>query len=202
MEESTTASKRCPGYKREPHVVPLPGFAINRARRDGLQKRCRGCHSASMRDYRTRCKKTASAVLLARHRPDGLKRCPRCPRFGRPLLRPIGDFYASSGTPDGKYNYCKDCVREQRWESYGVVGMTVERYAMMLAQQDGRCAIPNCGIRGTDTRTLDVDHDHATGEVRGLLCRNCNTILGACRESEAVLTGLIAYLAGAVPVLR
>jgi recombination endonuclease VII len=193
--------KHCPGFNRDAHTVPRSDFNVNRTVNDGLQKRCRPCHAAYMKDYRARCKETPPEALLARRHPSGMKRCPRCPRFGRPALRPLEDFYRSSGSSGGKYQYCKDCVREMRWESYGVVGMTVERYATMLVEQNHQCAIPSCGIRGTDKRTLDVDHDHATGEVRGLLCRNCNTILGACRESAAVLVDLIAYLSRPPAVL-
>ena len=50
-------------------------------------------------------------------------------------------------------------------------GITLAQYASMLKRQGGRCAI--CG-RPPKRRNLDVDHDHATGRVRGLLCFNCN----------------------------
>lgn len=46
-----------------------------------------------------------------------------------------------------------------------------EEYARRLAAQDGRCLI--CG-RPPQTRRLHVDHDHKTGQVRGLLCYGCN----------------------------
>jgi hypothetical protein len=114
--------------------------------------------------------------------------------MGRDPVRPLSDFHESTDTPDGKRNHCKDCVRELRWKSYGIVGMTVERFAELLEQQDYHCAIPSCSVRGTDERVLDVDHDHDTGAVRGLLCRNCNTILGKSRESVGILTDLITYL--------
>jgi hypothetical protein len=87
-----------------------------------------------------------------------------------------------------------------RWESYGIVGMTVERYEAMLIQQEYRCAIPSCDYRSR--RSLDVDHDHATGEVRGLLCRNCNTIAGHSRESVDILRDMIVYLVGDAAELR
>lgn len=56
--------------------------------------------------------------------------------------------------------------------------ITLEDYTMMLAAQNGRCAI--C-LRTPDQehhRVLHVDHDHQTGKVRGLLCSRCNTGIG------------------------
>lgn len=50
--------------------------------------------------------------------------------------------------------------------------MSPEGVAAMFASQDHKCAI--C----TQTRTLVVDHDHATGRVRGGLCNRCNILLG------------------------
>jgi hypothetical protein len=51
------------------------------------------------------------------------------------------------------------------------LGVNDERYEKMLEDQDGHCALcPGTG----KTRRLHVDHDHKTGEVRGLLCYRCN----------------------------
>ncbi len=54
------------------------------------------------------------------------------------------------------------------------LGITDEGYAAMLAEQGGGCAI--CGST-PKTRRLHVDHDHASGRVRGLLCHRCNRAL-------------------------
>jgi hypothetical protein len=54
------------------------------------------------------------------------------------------------------------------------LGVTDDEYARMLEAQGGGCAI--CGAR-PKTRRLHVDHDHATGKVRGLLCHRCNRAL-------------------------
>jgi len=48
-------------------------------------------------------------------------------------------------------------------------GLTLEDYAQMIVAQNGRCAICEQPFR-----VIDVDHDHSTGAVRGLLCRACN----------------------------
>jgi hypothetical protein len=54
------------------------------------------------------------------------------------------------------------------------LGVTTEQYEAMLRAQGGGCAI--CG-NPPKTRRLDVDHDHKTGQVRGLLCHRCNRAL-------------------------
>jgi len=53
-------------------------------------------------------------------------------------------------------------------------GMTMADYDLMFASQKGGCAI--CGR--TQKQWLSVDHDHASGRVRGLLCTRCNLALG------------------------
>ena len=70
-------------------------------------------------------------------------------------------------------------------------GITVEEYDRMFAEQDGKCAI--CGVK-VEKHRLCVDHDHATGKVRGLLCRLCNRHLGGFRDSIDLLRRAIAYL--------
>lgn len=57
------------------------------------------------------------------------------------------------------------------------------------------CAIcgPWTGRKGT-TRALAVDHNHATGEVRGLLCSTCNLFLGAIRDDPRAFDRARDYL--------
>ena len=67
------------------------------------------------------------------------------------------------------------------------LGVTDEVYAQLLERQGGVCAI--CGNPPkAGGRRLDVDHDHATGEVRGLLCWTCNhKILGKYAKPAKLL---------------
>lgn len=58
--------------------------------------------------------------------------------------------------------------------------MSIADYDALLAAQGGRCAI--CGAR-PGRRNLAVDHDHATGKVRGLLCTTCNVKLGVIEST-------------------
>lgn len=70
-------------------------------------------------------------------------------------------------------------------------GMTVAEYEVMLAAQNGVCAI--CGTR-PGGKPLGVDHDHITHEVRGLLCRSCNVGLGNFKDDLRRMRRAIRYL--------
>lgn len=74
---------------------------------------------------------------------------------------------------------------------YGLVPGEFER---MLADQDGRCAICRTDKPGGRFTMMHVDHCHTTGKVRGLLCNNCNPLLGRAKDSPAVLRAAAAYL--------
>ena len=72
-------------------------------------------------------------------------------------------------------------------------GITAEEYKRRLAEQESRCAI--CRTDDPSPRErFSVDHDHATGAVRGLLCWNCNIALGAAKDNVATLAAAIEYL--------
>jgi hypothetical protein len=78
-------------------------------------------------------------------------------------------------------------------------GMTYQQYNEKLAEQDGVCAIcrqPETAEspRTRERRKLAVDHCHAGGHVRGLLCTNCNLGLGGFRDNLDTIRAAIAYL--------
>lgn len=68
-------------------------------------------------------------------------------------------------------------------------GITHDDWHALLIAQSGRCAICT-----TPLRRPYVDHDHATGIVRGLLCNGCNLAVGMFRDDPARLAAAIAYL--------
>jgi len=72
-------------------------------------------------------------------------------------------------------------------------GITLEQYNEIREAQSGRCAI--CKRHESELkRALHVDHDHATGKVRGLLCEDCNVALGRFRDDAAALFNAFTYL--------
>lgn len=70
-------------------------------------------------------------------------------------------------------------------------GLTLDKFQKMFLNQRGHCKI--CGNL-PDKRGLSVDHDHRTGQVRGLLCFRCNAALGGFSDSVRLLKKAIQYL--------
>ncbi len=92
-------------------------------------------------------------------------------------------------------NVIKGWWKKNNRERYLVekYGLTASNWQKMFERQYGRCAI--CGIDHKDTdRGLFVDHNHSTGKVRGLICINCNLVIGNSRENCAYLIHTIEYL--------
>jgi hypothetical protein len=71
-------------------------------------------------------------------------------------------------------------------------GLTRDDYDKLLSDQGGVCAI--CGTSEPGGRGWHVDHCHADGFVRGLLCSNCNTALGLFKDNPITLIQGATYL--------
>ena len=84
----------------------------------------------------------------------------------------------------------KEAIRLQRMEKR--YGLSKSDYEKLLLKQGGACAI----CRGTkwEGSGPHIDHDHASGNVRGILCTRCNTALGQIHDSLATARGLVEYL--------
>ena len=77
-------------------------------------------------------------------------------------------------------------------------GLTVEGLDFLTEEQGGKCAVcrqPPPGDRGT-AAALHIDHCHATGKVRALLCSKCNTAIGLMNDSPTLLREAAQYLEG------
>lgn len=140
-----------------------------------------------------------------------------CPKCGE--AKEIDEFPIDRGRPSGRHPYCKPCKAsfmkeaQRRWkkknpEAFRATqkrtnlrkfarrhGLDVETivplYESLLESQDGRCAI--CG-EAPGHYSLAVDHDHATGAVRGLLCSPCNLGVGHFRDNPKRLRIAAAYI--------
>jgi Recombination endonuclease VII len=78
------------------------------------------------------------------------------------------------------------------WRTKGIT-YTLDEYNESLAEQNDCCAICQRHKDIFKSR-LAVDHDHYTNEIRGLLCRRCNLLLGFCADSIGILENAIKYL--------
>jgi hypothetical protein len=72
-------------------------------------------------------------------------------------------------------------------------GITVEEYDLLFNKQEGKCLI--CDKHQSEfKRAFDVDHNHKTGIIRGLLCGGCNLLIGNAKEDVNILAQAINYL--------
>ncbi len=96
-----------------------------------------------------------------------------------------------------RFNY-QNNVRglKTRLSDYSVkklYNLTPQAYQALLNKQGGACRV--CRVKRNEiTRRFDVDHDHETGKIRGLLCLNCNRAIGLLKESSSILRRAARYL--------
>ena len=100
--------------------------------------------------------------------------------------------------PEKKREYAKSYnlkYKEKAREKHllRLYGITIDGWNKMFDDQNGCCDI--CGTHQSEQkRRFDVDHNHETGEVRSLLCTNCNTAVGLLQESVENAEKLSRYL--------
>lgn len=137
---------------------------------------------------------------MNKRQPD--KHCSTCKE-----TKYLKDFSKHKGQPDGHHPQCKECrskykpseesrkkntERLRKWNRFKVSGFTQEDYDNKLIEQDGKCAI--CGTSNSGKMDWCADHDHKTGQKRGLLCHKCNTGIGLLQDDVDVLCAAIDYL--------
>ena len=89
---------------------------------------------------------------------------------------------------------CGQC--QQLWKRYRI---HTPRFNQMIAEQNNSCAICNKDFiekedRTTNRRNYHIDHCHDTKEVRGILCSQCNQMIGLAYEDPKILSSAIKYL--------
>lgn len=102
------------------------------------------------------------------------------------------NYMTTVGKAKARSRYSPDKRAERVVKSYG---LTLEKYDLILALQGGGCAI--CQSKEAKTKRngrFCVDHDHETGEVRGLLCAPCNRGIGLLQDKIEVLESAAQYL--------
>lgn len=85
---------------------------------------------------------------------------------------------------------------QRRWNSHlrRKYGIDATEYSRLLEAQCGKCAICHAEHCGGRANRFHVDHDHATGKIRGLLCTRCNQMLGYGRDQAEILESAAGYL--------
>ena len=73
-------------------------------------------------------------------------------------------------------------------------GLTVKTRDHLLEEQNNQCPLCNRPFTNTGDTTPHVDHCHATGIVRGILCNGCNTALGKLGDTEDAILRVLDYL--------
>jgi len=114
--------------------------------------------------------------------------------------KPTVEYSARKASKDGLQKMCKSCASDTQRQNYEkdkrrnawlkkAYGMTLDDYTFMYTQQKGLCRI--CCRHFNQ---LVVDHNHHTGDVRGLLCDKCNRGLGYFDDSIDFIDNASAYL--------
>ncbi|AGF91696.1 hypothetical protein SVPG_00013 [Synechococcus phage S-CBP4] len=127
------------------------------------------------------------------------KRCTKCGED-----KELHEFPNERRSSDGVAARCKFCTSQyqKEWAKrkggtmyYRTVryGMSPEEYEELLEEQLNCCAC--CGSSDPKRKAgFVIDHDHQTGQVRGLLCHSCNIGIGQLGDSIFGLTQAINYL--------
>jgi hypothetical protein len=187
------SSKYCPDCGEE---RPVGQFTKDKRRRDGLAFYCRDHARQRLRESKVRrIGPPTRRHPVGRDVPDGFKWCPDCD-----VVKPLVEFPRTRASRSGVYTYCKPCHNVRGKASKDKVGgsrtyhlkrrygITAEESDAMLEAQGGLCAICRTAP------AAHVDHNHDSGEVRELLCFNCNGGLGQFKDDPGVLRAAADYV--------
>jgi hypothetical protein len=188
------SEKYCPDCGRH---LPIAAFTRDKRRRDGLAFYCREHARRRYRESKARRHgPPKSRHVLDRVVPEGSKWCPDCD-----CVKPFSEFPTARRNKTGRHTYCKPCHNARGRDTLESVGgsrtyhlkrrygITATEADAMLAEQGGLC--PICKT----APAAHVDHDHATGAVRALLCFNCNGGLGQFKDNPEALHAAAYYVA-------
>lgn len=135
--------------------------------------------------------------------PPQSKRCPKCEE-----VKTLDQFSKNASNKDGLQVYCKPCalISQREWVAANperqreiskkaalkaTYGLSMDDFNRMWDQQAGMCHI--CGT-ALGRHKHAVDHNHITGAVRAILCKQCNTALGLFKDSPAIIDRAASYL--------
>lgn len=175
-------------------------FFTDRRAKDGLTSYCKPCMTRRNAESKSR---RARGERIQKWRPrrqlldwSDTKRCPACGE-----TKQLAEFAVNRSFRRDVGTYCLPChnriVRENVQKNHGTTrnahlkrryGLTHDDVAAMVEAQGGACAI--CRVRPAE----HVDHDHETGDVRGILCFTCNVGLGNFGDDPDRMELAVRYL--------
>ena len=129
--------------------------------------------------------------------PAGFKQCTTCKH-----VKLLAAFPKDRSGKQGRCHHCTECQRDY-WLQF-TYGVTNQDYESLLARQKNRCALcQTTNLQKQRGTRLAVDHDHKTGQIRGLLCRACNQlVIGIIEKRNISIDRLRKYLSGACALKR
>jgi hypothetical protein len=155
-------------------LKPLDEFYRSAGMRDGHRNDCKSCNlAAKKRRY-----DAAPHLAIARVKKWQQANADRLNAYRR----------VHNATPERKRALRNGYYRR-------TFGITADDVDALIENQGGKCAI--CGGQPTRAEVWHVDHDHATGRIRGVLCQRCNHGIGLLDEDPARLRAAADYLASA-----
>lgn len=154
-------------------IKPISYFVRDKNRKDGRHPQCYSCVQAYKKKWKLR------PEVIERNRKYQ-REFARNPERKRQVLA-----YQNARLPSG-------ITRKKKFKIMSKYGLTEEKYLQILADQNGKCA--TCAFQFNDHSETQIDHCHATGIVRGILCKHCNRALGQVADSVEILAALIKYL--------
>ena len=124
-----------------------------------------------------------------------LRKCKHCgleASTGEELI----NFRTDKSQPHNKQNFCKPCASEynKKYTRFRKYGITMGDYENMFEEQQGLCGICLTDKPGGRFGTFHIDHNHVTGEVRGLLCQACNTGIGLLKDNPLIIRAAANYV--------
>ena len=187
IQDDGRECSRCGQFK------PWLEFAKNKHGTRGYQSWCRDC------SREVRGSEKAKEYLIT----ETGRECSECGEF-----KPWSEFHKRRDLSTGHSSCCKMCTKKRtrrdmengsrrNRELMIKYGIDLDEYNRLAESQNDSCAICRKTDKGTargKIRYWSVDHDHATGKIRGLLCQQCNALLGMAKDDIDILQKAIEYL--------
>jgi hypothetical protein len=122
---------------------------------------------------------------------DGKAECRHCNEW-----KSVKSFVSNNRRLLGICSICKSCrnykLKDKR-RHHTKYGLNDAQYSSLKQHFGNRCGI--CGkTEKENKRKLAIDHEHDSGRVRGILCRNCNAGIGLLGDNLQGVTKALQYL--------